>query len=200
MSTTFAASAFQELDKYKSPEFKKEDLGDWEFLDADDELRPIAEFIKQKSSHNSEIEPERIKYIYTSKPKKDGGRFTAGYLVLVDAMVKMINNNFDYIVAVYYPVWKDLDSKNKVIQLDKILCGIQIAPGKDMAEVVCKKRQVDSKEYTANMRHYGFDDVLRSSEMIDLATQRALEKELEEKRSAKKKEKKDANSLDEDAA
>jgi hypothetical protein len=200
MSTTFATSAFQGLDKFQTPEFKLEDFGEWEYQDADDELLHIAKFIKGHTGHNSHIEPERIKFLYTRKPKKDGGRFVAGSLILIDSMVKMINDTYDYMVVVYHPVWKKLDSKNKVIQLDKILCGIDMSPGKDMAEVVYKKKQTDSKEYTNNMRHFGFNDVLKSSEMIDLATQSAIEKELEEKKNSKKKEKKDANSLDEDAA
>ena len=64
-TTTFADSAFSELDYLKTPEFPTENFGDWEFQDADDELRVIAEYIKNKTAHNSSIEPERIKFLYT---------------------------------------------------------------------------------------------------------------------------------------
>ncbi len=45
-TTTFANSVFSELDYLKTPEFPSENFGDWEFQDADDELRVIAQFIK----------------------------------------------------------------------------------------------------------------------------------------------------------
>ena len=64
-TTTFSNSVFAELDYLKTPEFPTENFGDWEFQDADDELRVIAQFIKEKTPHNSEIDPERIKVLYT---------------------------------------------------------------------------------------------------------------------------------------
>lgn len=197
MSTTFASSVFTELDKFKTPDFPKENFGDWEFQDADDELMNIAKFIKEKTPHNSEIEPDRIKYLYTKKAKKDSGRYTAGYLIARPNMEKTVNDKYDYFLVVYHPVWKNIDSKQKTIQLDKILCGIEIAPGKDLAEVVCKKKSADSKEYTENMRHFGADEVLKSSEMFDLACVQAIEKEKEEAKKVKDKTPVDANSLDE---
>lgn len=198
MATTFAESAFAELDKFKTPDFPKENFGDWEFQDADDELKHIAQFIKNKTPHNSDIEPERIKYLYTKKPKKDGGRFTAGYLIARSNMDKMINDTYDYFLVVYHPAWKGLDSKQKTIQLDKILCGIEIKEGKDPAELVFAKKQADSKEYLENMRHFGAEEVLRSSEIVELACKQAVEKEKEEAKKAKEKTPVDANSLDED--
>lgn len=198
MSTTFAPSVFTELDKLKTPEFPKENFGEWEFQDADDELRGIAEFIKNKTPHNSEIEPGRIKFLYTRKAKKDAGRYIAGFLMARSNMDKMVNDDYDYFIVVYHPVWKDLDSKQKAIQLDKILCGIEIAQGKDMAEVIHKKKPTNSREYIENMRHFGADEVLRSSEIIDLACASAIEKEKENSKKEKAGEVVDANSLDED--
>ena len=168
MSTTFANSA-----------------AEWNLQDADDELTPIAKFIKSKASHQSEIEPDRIKYFYTQKPIKDGGRFILGNLSVRDEAERMINNDYDYRLFIYYPVWKDLDSKNKAIQLDKILCGVNLAPGKDPAEIVVKKKATDSREYLENMKHFGNDDVLKSSEIVDLAVTRILEEAAEKKKIAK---------------
>src|SRR5258708_3353638 len=168
MSTTFAASAFAELDKFKTPTID----GSWTYQDADDELKPIAKFIAAKTSHNSEIDPNRIKFLYTTKVKKEGGRFGIGSLAMRSDIERLVNDEYDYILTIYYPVWKNLDSKNKAIQLDKILCGVELAPGKDAAEVVVKKKPTDSREYTENMKHFGEVEVLKSSEIVDLAVQR----------------------------
>lgn len=188
MSTTFAASAFAELDKFKTPNFDA--VGTWEYQDADDELRQIAKYICQKSSHNSDVDPERLKFFYTTKIKKDGGRFVLGSLTMRSDIERMVNDEYDYIVTIYYPVWKDLDSKNKAIQLDKLLCGVELLPGKDPAEVKVKKKQTDSREYIDNMRFFGPEEVLNSSEIVDLAVQRIMEEELEQKRQAKEQRKK----------
>jgi len=197
MTTTFAESAFAELDKFKTPDFPKENFGDWEFQDADDELRHIAEYIKKKTPHNSDIEPERIKYLYTRVAKKDAGRYVAGFLVARPNIEKMANDDFDYFLAVYHPVWKALDSKQKAIQMDKLLCGIDIKEGKDPAELVFTKKATDTREYKENMNHFGIEEVIKSSEIIDLACFSAIEKEKEEAKNAKKKVVVDANSLDE---
>jgi len=180
MSTTFAPSAFLELDKFKTPNF--DGAAAWNYNDADEELRPIAKFLATKASHESEIDPSRIKFFYTTKVKKDGGKFIIGTLSAIDELQRMINDKYDYILCIYYPVWKDLDSKNKAIQLDKILCGVQIAPGKDAAEVVVKKKPTDSREYTENMKHFGEIEVLKSSEIVDMAVQRILEEAAEQKK------------------
>ncbi len=194
MSTTFAASAFAELNQLTTPNF--DHLGEWSYQDADDELRSIAKFISQKTSHNSEVDSDRIKFFYTSKVKKDGGRFVLGNLAMRSDIERMVHNDYDYILCIYYPVWKDLDIKNKVIQLDKILCGVDLAPGKDPAEIVVKKRATDSREYIDNMKHFGSEEVLRSSEIVDLATQRIMEEAAEQKKMKKEQNKKAKNKED----
>ena len=180
MNTTFAPSAFAELDKISTPNFDA--AGEWNYQDADDELALIAKFLASKASHESEIDPSRIKFFYTNKVKKDGGKFIIGTLSAIDELSRMINNQYDYILCIYFPVWKDLDSKNKAIQLDKILCGVQLAPGKDQAEVVVKKKPTDSREYSENMKHFGELEVLKSSEIVNMAVERILEDAAEEKK------------------
>lgn len=182
MSTTFSSSAFADLDKYKTPNFN---IGEWSYQDADAELKPIANFIASKTPHNSEIDPNRIKFLYTTKVKKEGGRFGIGNLSMRSDIERLVNDEFDYIVTIYYPVWKDLDSKNKAIQLDKILCGVELTPGKDPAEVTVKKKPTDSREYTENMKHFGEVEVLKSSEIVDLAVQRIMEEAAEQKKMQK---------------
>jgi len=195
MSTTFAPSAFAELDKINTPNFDA--AGAWNYHDADDELVLVARFLASKASHESEIDPTRIKFFYTNKVKKDGGKFIIGTLSAIDELQRMINDQYDYILCVYYPVWKDLDSKNKAIQLDKILCGVDLAPGKDEAEVIVKKKPTDSREYSENMKHFGELEVLKSSEIVNMAVQRIMEEAAEEKKmkkeqnQAKKKKKND---------
>ncbi len=195
MNTTFAPSAFAELDKINTPNFDA--AGAWNYQDADDELVLVASFLASKASHDSEIDPSRIKYFYTNKVKKDGGKFIIGTLSAIDELQRMINDKYDYILCVYYPVWKDLDSKNKAIQLDKILCGVDLAPGKDEAEVIVKKKPTDSREYSENMKHFGELEVLKSSEIVNMAVQRIMEEAAEEKKlkkeqnQAKKKKKND---------
>ena len=158
MNTTFAPSAFAELDKISTPNFDA--AGEWNYQDADDELALIAKFLASKASHESEIDPSRIKFFYTNKVKKDGGKFIIGTLSAID----------------------ELDLKNKAIQLDKILCGVQLAPGKDQAEVVVKKKPTDSREYSENMKHFGELEVLKSSEIVNMAVERILEDAAEEKK------------------
>jgi len=148
------------------------------YMDADDELIEVARFIQNNTSHNAEINPERIKYLYTTKPKKDGGRYVAGTLLVRGEMEKMVNDEFDYILIVHYKIWKSLDIPNKVIQLDKILCGVDLSGD--------KKNNVDSKEYLNNMNHFGADTVLKSSEAVDLGLVSIVEKEKEDKKNAKK--------------
>jgi len=187
MTTTFAPSAFAELDKIKTPNF--DGSAEWNYQDADDELTPIAKFLASKASHDSEIDPNRIKFFYTTKVKKDGGKFIIGTLSAIDELSRMINDKYDYILCIYYPVWKDLDSKNKAIQLDKILCGVDLAPGKDAAEVVVKKKPTNIREYEENMKHFGELEVIKSSEIIDLAIQRIIEKAAEDKKLKKEQSK-----------
>ena len=187
-NTTFAPSAFAELDQLTTPNF--DSIGEWSYQDADDELKPIANFIASKTPHNSEIDPNRIKFLYTNKVKKEGGRFGLGNLSMRSDIERLVNNEYDYIVTIYYPVWKDLDSKNKAIQLDKILCGVELAPGKDAAEILVKKKPSDSREYTENMKHFGAEEVLKSSEIIDLAVQKIMQDAAEDKKLQKELNKK----------
>lgn len=154
--------------------------GSGKYLDADDELRQIADYIKMNTKHNSDIKPERIKYLYTTNAKKDGGRYVLGSLSLRSDVEKIINDDYDYILSVHYKSWKELDMKNKVIQLDKILCGINIDEDDNV-----KKQAVDSKEFINNLRHYGPKVVLDSSEIVDIAVSRIVEEEKEERKSNK---------------
>ncbi len=185
---------FSELESITTPEIQTETrdkdvvfIGSGKYMDADDELLKITKWIKENSPHNSEIKPEKIKYLYTTTTKKDGGRFVLGSLVLRSEIEKMVNDSCDYILFVNYKTWKELDIKHKIIQLDKILCGIFI----DDMENKTKKMSVDSKEYINNLRHYGPEDVLNSSEIIDMATQRIVQQEKEERKAMKEKIKKD---------
>lgn len=92
----------------------------------------------------------------------------------------MVNDDFDYILFVHYKTWKELDLNHKVIQLDKILCGISI----DIDNKI-KKNSVDSKEYINNLRYYGAETVLNSSEIIDMTVDRIIEEEKQQKKNAK---------------
>jgi len=154
--------------------------GGSKFLDADDELLPIANWIKTNTQHNSEIKTNRIKYLYTTTAKKDGGRYILGTLSLRTEIEKIINDDFDYILFVHYKSWKELDIENKVIQLDKILCGVNID-----VENKAKKQSVDSKEYVSNLHFFGPEKVLNSSEIIDMTVSRIIEQEKEEKKKKK---------------
>lgn len=146
-------------------------------FDADDELIEIARYIKMNAVHNGEIEPERIKYLYTTTAKKDGGKYVLGVLEARSLKEKRVNNDFDYILTVYYKGWKELDIENKVIQLDKLLCGVKVTTDNKI-----KKRSIDSKEYINNLRHYGADKVLKSTEILDMAIDRIINEEKEEKK------------------
>lgn len=154
--------------------------GGSKYMDADEELLQVANWIKSNVSHNQDIKPERIKYLYTTLTKKDGGRFVLGGLILRNEIEKMVNDDFDYILFVHYKTWKELDLNHKVIQLDKILCGISI----DMDNKI-KKNSVDSKEYINNLRYYGAETVLNSSEIIDMTVDRIIEEEKQQKKNAK---------------
>lgn len=152
---------------------------DFSFEDADEELQPIADFIRKRTIHNEYIIPSRIKFLYSAKFKKDAGKYVIGNLIKRDDMEKMINDEYDFIVIVSYKVWKELDIANKVIQLDKILCGIDTGTNEDPK---LGKKSADSKEYLANMRFFGPENVLNSSEVVHLACTRILEKEKEAKK------------------
>lgn len=148
------------------------------FVDADDELREIAKYVKTTTQHNEYVEPNKVKFLYTAKPKKEGGRYVVSDLIKRSDMEKMIDDTYDFILTVFYDVWKDLGGEQKVILLDKALCGI------DMASEKIAKKSPDSREYVSNMMHYGANKVMEISEQVDLTCQRVLE---EKKEKAKNK-------------
>ena len=153
-----------------------------EFEDADDEMLDIASYIKKTTQHNKYIEPKRIKFLYTNKPKKDGGRFTLFDLVKRSNLEKMITDQYDFILTTFYDVWKDLEPEQKLISLDKALCAIDIG---DIENQKIGKKAPDSKEYTANMKFFGAEKVMNTSEIIDLACQRIIETRKEEEKEIK---------------
>jgi len=151
------------------------------FIDADDELREIASYVKKTTTHNEFVEPDKVKFLYSSKPKKEGGRYVVSDLIKRSDMEKMIDDSFDFILTVFYDVWKDLGGEEKVILLDKALCGI------DMASEKIGKKSPDSREYISNMMFYGADKVMRVSEVVDLTCQRVLEEKKEKAKNTSKK-------------
>lgn len=153
------------------------ELGEFEgFEDADDDLRPVATFIKNKSFHNDQLDPRRIKFFYTNKPKKDGGRYVTGTLMVRSEIERLVDNRYDFIVIIYYPVFKMLDNEDKIIQLDKVLCGIDLGT---IEKPAVKKQQPDSKEFMGNLSFYGRDKVHDSSETVHLATESIVQSEKE---------------------
>lgn len=163
--------------------------GDLEqYLDADDEMLMIAEYIKKHNQHNEYVEPQRIKFLYSPKPKKDGGKFILTDLFKRSDMEKMVNDQYDFILTCFYDVWKNLAPEQKVIVMDKALCGIEIVEDK------IKKKAPDSKEYLDNMHFYGAEKVMRISEQIDMSCVNAMEQRKENAKNAKLAI--DANSLD----
>jgi len=155
--------------------------GGSKYLEADDELLPIARWIKSNTKHNAGIMPERIKYLYTTVVKKDGGKYVLGSLSLRTDVEKMVSDDYDYILFIHYKSWKNLDIENKVIQLDKILCGIDI----DDIENKTKKHSVDVKEYKGNLNQYGTEKVIQSSEMINMAIEQIVDEEKVERKNNK---------------
>ncbi len=152
------------------------------FEDADDEMLFIANHIKKTTQHNEYIEPNRIKFLYSDKPKKDGSSYSLFDLFKRNDMDKMINDTYDFILTVFYDVWKDITPEQKIIMLDKALCGIDMG---DMEKQKVGKNPPDSKEYKSNMRFFGADKVMSTSEIVDLACRRNLEERKEEKKLAK---------------
>jgi len=180
---------YSELNNVSTPQILVKTLeksvvfeGNLQYMDADDELLAIANFIKENTDHNSDINPERIKYLYTTLVKKDGGRYVLGGLKPRSEEERMINDEYDYILSVHYKSWKELDIENKVILLDKILCGVDV----DLNNKV-KKQAVDVKEYDSNLKCYGVEKSLNSSEIIDMAIDRIISEEKEERKNKKDK-------------
>ncbi len=156
------------------------------YLDADEEMNVIADYIVKHNQHAEYIDVKRIKFLYSPKPKKDGSRFVIHELFKRSEMDKMINDEYDFIMTLFYDVWIKLDGETKIITLDKALCGIEVDVHNDKAaEVKTKKKSPDSKEYVANMLLYGPQRVMNISETIDLDCINAVEQ-----RKAKEKDKK----------
>jgi len=156
-----------------------------EFADADDELVEICDFILKHSPYNMNIDIERLKFLYTTNSKKEGGRYVMGSVIARSEMEKAIMNDFDYIICLYQPVWKDLDSVNKVIQLDKLMCGINIDEKED-GSVKFRKNTYDSREFTDNMRFFGAEKVMNSTDLVHQTATQIEEKMKEAKKNAKK--------------
>lgn len=146
---------------------------------ADDEPLKIAEFIQQKTQHNEYINPKRINFQFSEKLIKEGGRYVLGTLKKRDPEEIIINGEFDFIVKISYKIWKELDIENKVIQLDKILSGIDIGTSETPKMA---KKQYDSKEFIENLKFFGIEKVINSSEVVHLACERIIEKEKENKK------------------
>ncbi len=149
-----------------------------EFMDADDEMRPMARLIHDRTPHNIDMDVERIKFLYSTKAKKEGGKYSMGELLVRSSKERAVYDAYDYVCIVFQPVWKDLDAANKFIQLDRLLCGVAIETKKS-GEEVKKKAPFDSREYMSNMSFWGSDSVLKSSETIHLATSRYIEEQKE---------------------
>jgi len=152
------------------------------YIDADDELKDIAQKLKTSSKYLSEIEPNRIKFFYTNKPKKKGDNYEIFNLMLRNEIEKNIEEAYDYILTVYYAVWAQLDPKQKVISLDKALCGIDFGTGE---EIKFGKASPDCSEFKNNMKEYGATEVMNTSEIISLACVRIAEEAKEAKKQAK---------------
>lgn len=169
------------------------------FEDADDEMLFIANHIKRTTQHNEYIEPSRIKFLYSNKPKKDGSSYSLFDLFKRNDMDKMINDTYDFILTIFYDVWKDLEPAQKIMMLDKALCGIDMG---NMENQKIGKNPPDSKEYKANMRFYGADKVMNTSDVVDLACRRIIEERKDKAKQAKeaqqgKKGRKHANAEEE---
>lgn len=158
----------------KLPEFKG-------YFDADDELKPIADRLKVSSKYLSEIEPARIKFFYTNKPKKRGDNYEIFNLMLRKDVEKSIEDSYDYVLTVYYNVWAELDPIQKVISLDKALCGIDFGTGE---EIKLGKASPDCAEFKTNMKQYGADKVMNTSELISMTCVRIAEEIKEAKKQA----------------
>jgi hypothetical protein len=154
------------------------------YMDADDEMLSIAQYIVKHNQHNEYVLPERIKFLYSPKPKKDGGRYSLFDLIKRSEIEKMVNDEFDFILTIFYDVWAKLEPEQKIIQLDKALCGIDMGDGEEIEKL--KKKAPDSKEYVSNMYFYGAEKVMRISEIIDLSCASAMEERKEKEKNAKK--------------
>jgi hypothetical protein len=154
------------------------------YMDADDEILTIAQYVVKHNQHNEYVVPERIKFLYSPKPKKDGGRYSLFDLIKRSEIEKMVNDEYDFILTIFYDVWSKLDPEQKIIQLDKALCGIDMGDGEEIDKL--KKKAPDSKEYVSNMYFYGAEKVMKISEIVDLSCASAMEERKEKEKNAKK--------------
>lgn len=176
-------SVLEEIEKNSTPVIQHLEG----YFDADEELAPIAKKIKEYTQHNEYVETNRIKFLYSDKPKKDGGRYTLFNVVHRSDIEKMINDEFDFVLIVFYDVWKDLKAEQKIMALDKALCGIDTG---SMEKPKLGKKSPDSKEYVNNLSYFGADSVMKLSEMIHLSSERIIEEKKEQERDNKKNSKK----------
>lgn len=96
------------------------------YFDADEEMKIIADYIVKHNQHNEYVQIDKIKFLYSPKPKKEGTRYSLFELIKRSEIEKMINDNYDFILTIFYDVWAKLEPEQKIIQLDKALCGIEI--------------------------------------------------------------------------
>lgn len=178
----YTQNNYYELQDIKTPHLEK----GFNFFDADEELVPIANFIAKNNPHLSIVEVNKIKFLYTNKTKKEGGRFILGDLIKRPDYERVINQDYDFCLMIYYYAWKELSMEHKVIQLDKLLCGIDVSNDEDQK---ISKKPKDSREYIENMRHFGAQTVIESSEIVHMTCERIAEEEKEEKRNASNKKK-----------
>jgi len=158
----------------KLPEFKG-------YFDADDELKPIADKIRVSSKYLTDLDTSRIKFFYSNKPKKQGGNYAIFNLLLRNEVERSIEGAYDYVITVYYNVWKELNPLQKVIALDKALCGIDYGNGE---EIKLGKAAPDCSEFRSNMKQYGAQEVMNTSELISMTCARIIE-EMKEAKKAK---------------
>ena len=173
-TTTFGESFFMELEnKAITPDIHSDHFT---FEDADEELVEVSKFIMRHFPSKSELELSRIKFLYADKPKKEGGKYGVGYIVPRTEIERAVDDRYDYIVCVYYHTWKNLDIKHKVIQLDKILCGVLVEFSTE-GEKRVKKNVTDTREFKENIDNFGAEEVLNSSEIINLAVRTEVERQ-----------------------
>jgi hypothetical protein len=155
-----------------------------EYEDADEEMLFLATHIKRTTTHNEYVEPNNIKFLYSNKPKKEGSVYTLFELSKVPAIYQMLNpeKKYDFCLSIYYNVWKDLTSEQKLMMLDKALCGVDMG---SMEKQKISKKSYDSKEYKDNMHFFGRDRVMDTSEMVHLACLRIIEEKKEQARAAR---------------
>ena len=169
------------LDSLKNSTPKIKEFNE-KFIDADDELKAITQKLIVSSKYLSDVNPDRIKFFYTNKPKKKGDTYEIFNLMLRNELEKTIEESYDYILTVYHAVWEQLDPIQKVISLDKALCGIDFGSGE---EIKLGKASPDCSEFKNNMKEYGATKVMDTSEIITLTCRRIADEIKEAAKQAK---------------